>query len=52
MDETPQGSTTAPLLSARARVALWVGALALLGATFFAYDQAALAIQWVVMKLC
>lgn len=52
MNETSQSDDAKPLLSTRARAALWTAALLVLFATFVAYDQAALAIQWVVMKLC
>jgi hypothetical protein len=52
MNETSQPNDAKLLPNARARVALWVAALVVLLATFAAYDQAALALQWVVMKLC
>lgn len=52
MNETNQPNDAKLLLNARTRVALWVAALVVLFATFAAYDQAALALQWVVMKLC
>ncbi len=39
-------------VSAGTRIALWSAALLVLAITFVAYDQVALALQWVVMKLC
>jgi hypothetical protein len=50
MDDVDRNAT--PLMPARVRVALWAGVIAVLSVTFLAYDQVALAVQWVVMKLC
>jgi hypothetical protein len=52
MSQVPPDPANAPLLAPRVRLALWISVVAVLGATFFAYDQIALATQWVVMKLC
>jgi hypothetical protein len=52
MDDSSRESAAASLVSNRTRVVLWVLFVSALGATFFAYDQVALAVQWVVMKLC
>lgn len=52
MNETIEQSSERPLLNGWARVVVWVVAIAALMATFAAYDQIALALQWVVLKLC
>jgi hypothetical protein len=51
-DVTRNAADNAPMVSTRTRALVWVACLAALGVTFFAYDQVALAVAWIVMKFC
>lgn len=55
IEGSAQGEVSAVVetrVSVGTRIALWSAALLVLAITFVAYDQVALALQWVVMKLC
>jgi hypothetical protein len=52
MNEPNATARDKPLVSVRTRLAIWISVIVISIMTFVAYDQVALALQWVVMKLC